>query len=722
MRLAGVSVHIPGTGIHAVSDTGGIVFLENIPSGNHPVIFSYIGFETRKLSYTFPLIPDTGLIHLYLKPDEQELDEVIVVTTRNYRRAEFLPTRVEVVDQEEVEERSHDKPSNVSHLVREQPGIQVQRTSASSGALNIRLQGLRGRYAQILKDGFPIFAGFSNVLGITQVPPLDLKQVEIIKGPSSTLYGGDAIAGVINLISKTPGDEPVYDVLFNGESAFAFDGGLYASQQIKWFGFTLTGAYRYQKEKDWSGWGFSETPRLKRYNFSPQLYFNLSQRAQLNIGVSYTDESRLGGSMAALRGESDSTNRYLEENLSSRLSSNLKFEYEFDNQSVLTVKNSIHLFKRTINIPDYQFKGQQLASASEINYRFSRNRHDVVLGVDFRSDNFSDKNDSNSIRHDYQFYTGGLFAQYMYHFNEKTTVEGGMRADYNNRYRLYVLPHFAFLRHWSRHFSTRLNAGMGYKLPTIFQDETEEARFRNVARIANEVKPEISLGGTVDLKIKVPVSNGWKITIHQLYFFTHIFSPMLPDTTSVNPCNTGDCEGISYKNSRGFVQTIGVETGFEVNYKGVYASVIYTLTDNHRNINGVRSINSLTSKHIAYFFAGYEVKRFFVGLDAYYFSPVKLSDGRTGRGIWELGICAQYAFKFLTLFANFENVLNIRQTSFGPVVFPNPNYANPRFSEIYAPLEGRLINAGFKLRLGALIAKAENREAEIERIRKTERE
>jgi len=78
-------------------------------------------------------------------------------------------------------------------LLNESPGINVQQTSAVTGASSIQIQGLDGRYTQILKDGFPLFGGFSGGLSLLQVPPLDLMQVEIIKGPSSILYGGDAI-------------------------------------------------------------------------------------------------------------------------------------------------------------------------------------------------------------------------------------------------------------------------------------------------------------------------------------------------------------------------------------------------------------------------------------------------------------------------------------------------------------------------------------------------
>ncbi|MFM2306101.1 MAG: hypothetical protein RLZZ367_770, partial [Bacteroidota bacterium] len=173
---------------------------------------------------------------------------------------------------------------------------------------------------------------------------------------------------------------------------------------------------------------------------------------------------------------------------------------------------------------------------------------------------------------------------------------------------------------------------------------------------------------------------------------------------------------INYANARGYMRTGGVETGINVAYRGFGITVGYSYTDNNRRINGVRSIAPLTSKHIVSLLAGYEVKHFSVGVDVYYYSPVKLSDGRIGKSIWEVGLNIQYSFKYMLLFANFENIADIRQTSYGPTVFPNPNYTHPRFSEIYAPLEGRLFNVGFKLHLAAF-AKGNKSEGAIEKVR-----
>src|SRR3546814_395083 len=147
----------------------------------------------------FPLDqPSPALI--FLAPaehgDEHELEEVVITATRSSRTIDNIPTRVEVIAGEELDEKGNMKPGDIRMLLAESTGIQTQQTSATSGNSSIRIQGLDGKYTQMIRDGFPLYSGFSGGLGLLQIAPLDLQQVEVIKGSSSTLYGGGAIAGL----------------------------------------------------------------------------------------------------------------------------------------------------------------------------------------------------------------------------------------------------------------------------------------------------------------------------------------------------------------------------------------------------------------------------------------------------------------------------------------------------------------------------------------------
>ncbi|MCW5907582.1 MAG: TonB-dependent receptor [Chitinophagales bacterium] len=709
--LEGAVVLIDKTELLAYSDSAGFVRLEGIPDGEQIVIVSMVGYFRKKLKLTFPLSTIT-VYKVQLEPQQEELEEVVIVTTRNYQKAENLPIRVDVVANEEMMERSIDKPSSISHAVKEQPGVQVQRTSASSGLFNIRLQGLNGKYTQLMKDGLPFFGGLSNALGIAQIPPMDLKQIEIIKGPASVLYGGDAIAGVVNLISREPEEEGVYDVLFNMESTFSVDAGAYLSQRFKHVGFSVMGLYRNQPPKDWNADNFTDYPKLERYTVAPQLHFYINERARLNVGVMYAGEKRLGGTMQYTMGKQDSVYNYFERNNSTHFGSNFRFEYDFEKAGTLRLKNAVNFFDRSLQLPFYSFGGKQLASLTELNYHLPIKKHDVVLGLDFRTDKFSEdkKEDSTWRNRSYNLLTAGLFLQYTYHINEKSAVSGGVRFDYNNVYKVNVLPHVAVLHKWTKHFSSRLNAGMGYKLPTVFQEDSEERNFKNVLPVGVGVKPELSAGGTLDFVVTIPNINGLSLTVSQMLFYTHLFRPVMSDTGHLDNCSGADCDAIYYRNMNGFANSRGFETGLRLSYRGFQFGVNYTLIDHNRNINGVKSIAELTAKHQLALMAGCELfKILSLSVDAYYFSPQKLSTGSTTRSIWELGINTQLNFKYVVLFANAENILNIRQTSYGPVVTPNPDYSHPLFSEVYGPLEGTIVNGGFKLRLGELLKLRKNK-------------
>ncbi|MBL7777247.1 MAG: TonB-dependent receptor plug domain-containing protein [Chitinophagales bacterium] len=708
------AVQYADTSIVVYTDSNGSASLPIRKNGEYTLVITQTGYYRKKVKVVFPLAGNSTL-QISLQQFEEELDEVEIVSTRNNKRSDELPTRVEVISEEEVGEKMSDKPSDVSHIMREQTGVQVQRTSSTSGTFNIRLQGLRGKYVQVLKNGLPIFGGLSNVIGLTQIPPSDVRHIEIIKGPASTLYGGDAIGGVINLITKQPTEVPVYDLLINAESARAVDAGTFMSQKVKWFGFSLTGLYRYQREVDWNKDDFSETPLLQRYYVSPQLFFDITQKVKLNLGATYTRENRMGGAMAYLQNKLDTVFNYFEKNNTAQLATNFTLEADWDDKGKLTAKNAINYFSRNLELTNHRFAGVQLSSFTELNYHFARKKHDVVVGVDFRTDKFTGTADSSVYSLNYTYLTTGLFAQYIYRVTSKTTMEGGVRLDYNNQHRFFALPHVGFLQKWNSIFSTRLNFSMGYKLPTIFQDETEEVRFVGMRGIADSVKPELSFGGTADLQVRIPTQVGLVVTVQQMYFLTHLLNPLRPQLLADDSCDA--CSQLNYISGKGYQQTKGIETAIRLSYRGFGFGVSYALTDNNLRLNGVRSLAPLTSKHIVSLLADYTIKNFTIGVDAYYYSAVKLSDGTVGHGIWEMGIVSQYSHKYFLLFANLENLFNIRQSSYGALVVPNPTFERPAFKEVYAPLEGRLFNAGIKIRLGALSKKHTAANTDTERLK-----
>ena len=252
------------------------------------------------MKFTFPLTGRSeSLIFIQVT---NEVGEVTITSTRTGREIDDVPTRVEAIDEEEVDEKTNMRPANVSTVLNESTGIKVQQTSATSNTQSVRIQGLDGRYTQLLKDGFPAFGGFSGSISLLDILPLDLKQVEIIKGPSATFYGGGAIAGVINFISKEPEDQPVTAMIFNQTTALGTDLSIFNSRKFKRFGYTFLGSVNYQKQYDVDNDDFTELPRTNSFTVSPRSFFYPDERTRLIVGNTTSYQDSEGGDVLLFAG------------------------------------------------------------------------------------------------------------------------------------------------------------------------------------------------------------------------------------------------------------------------------------------------------------------------------------------------------------------------------------------------------------------------------------
>ena len=197
-----------------VTGETGEVSLE-LPAGPVSLEVSHEGFSTERAEVVVRPGTETRVTVELSQPVALK-EEVIVTATRTGKRLQDQPVRVEVLEREEIEEKLLMTPGDVAMLLNETSGLRVQVASPSLGAANVRVQGLRGRYTQILADGLPLYGGQTGSMGLLQIPPMDLGQVEVIKGVASAFYGASALGGVINLVSRRPVREhPEREVLVN---------------------------------------------------------------------------------------------------------------------------------------------------------------------------------------------------------------------------------------------------------------------------------------------------------------------------------------------------------------------------------------------------------------------------------------------------------------------------------------------------------------------------
>lgn len=526
--LVGVNAVLNKTANGASSDENGIITISNIPDGKQHITFSYLGYESETKSYTFPL-SSSAPVEIFLEQDDEMLEEVTISSTRGTRTIQNIPTRVEFISSEELGEKGSMKPGDIRMLLNESTGIITQQTSATSGNASIRIQGLDGRYTQILKDGFPVFAGAASGLGLLQTPPLDLKQVEIIKGSTSTLYGGGAIAGLINLISKTPEEKRDLGLHLNGTSGKGLDVSAFYGQRFKKVGTTIFASYNRNWAYDPSNTGFTAIPQFDRYVFNPKLFLYFSENTQMSVGLNAMFEDRLGGDIEYIKGNGNDTHSYFEKNKTQRHSTQLTFEHKFGEKDRIDFKNSVTYFNRNIGVPTYTFEGTQVSTFSELTYTRTNQKTEWVAGLNLWTDKFDEKKLTDFQLRDYNQTTMGAFVQNNWEATKWLNLETGLRADYIPDYGAAILPRVSAHFKITDKFSSRLGGGFGYKSPTIFTEDSERLQYQNVLPIDKDNnKLERSYGLNLDFNYVTSIFDGnVTFSINQLFFYTYLDNPLL---------------------------------------------------------------------------------------------------------------------------------------------------------------------------------------------------
>ncbi|RKS02978.1 TonB-dependent siderophore receptor [Flavobacterium sp. 102] len=625
--------------------------------------------------------------------EPEELEEVKVQSTRTSRTIRNTPTRIETIDAEELDEKGNMKPGNVSMVLHESTGLQVQQTSATSGNASIRVQGLDGRYTQLLKDGYPNFGNFASGLSILEIPPLDLKQVEVIKGPASTLFGGGAIAGVVNFISKTPSEEGEYNFILNHSNIRQSNFGAYASERKGKFGYTVLGLLNLQKAYDVDNDDFSETPKSNNFTINPKIFYYPNETTTFMLGNSFTKASMTGGDMFVIAGSSNDLHTYFEKNETIRNTTVFEFDKIMAGKNSFKLKQSLSIFDRKINIPNYEFAGFNTNVFTDASYLWNTKKQTIIAGLNILYDNFEQKNISTL---DSKSFTTGAYIQQTWDISENIKLENGLRIDnvsYSNpnfsKNQTFILPKVSALFKFNSKWSSRIGGGLGYKIPTIFTEQTETIQYQNVEAL-NNVKSEKSIGGTTDVNFRTNISEDFVFSINQMLFLTQINKPLILQ-------NNGS--SISFINAEKPI----VSNGFETNVKFIFKEdlkffVGYTFTDaKGKYLSGNQFLPLLPKNKLNMALIFEKEHNFKLGLEGFFTDKQYLYNGTQTSTFWEFGFMAEKTlWKNYSFFINFENFTDTRQSKYKPVV--SGSHSNPTFDDIWTHTEGATINGGIKLK------------------------
>jgi len=622
------------------------------------------------------------LVRIELQAQERVEEQITVHATRTDARIQDSPLRVEVLQREEVEEKMLMTPGDIVMMLNEMGGMRVQTTSPSLGAASVRMQGMRGRYTRFLSDGLPLFGQQGAGLGLLQIPPVDLGQVEVIKGNSSALYGAGAMAGVVNLIARRPTAEPIREFLFNQTTLGGTDAsGFYGKHLSPHWGMTLLGSGDWQTRKDRDHDGWADLAGYGRGLVRPRFYWDNGHgnTALLTGGVTY--ENRSGGTMQdAVLPATDQP--YREALDTRRYDIGGTTQWLIADRYVLATRFSASTQRHEHQFGEIRERDTHELLFGEVSLRGTTGHHTWVIGAAAERDAYRPKDVS---RFAYTYITPGVFLQDDVTVTPWLSVSASARADFHNQYGTFFSPRLSALLRWHG-WTNRVSAGQGFFAPTPLTEETEAAGLTRL-QMPFPLRAERGRSGSVDLSRAFgPVS------VTSTFFASNIQNPIY-----VNRGDTYEIRNLTEQTTNRGVELLGTWRKAPFSATASYTYV----RSREQEPNGTRADIPLTPRHSLGLVGVWEQEgKARLGTECYYTGRQRLEydpyrDNSKPYVIF--GIMGEKrVHQHAKLFLNLENLTNIRQTRWDPLLRPNRGPDGRWTVDAWAPLDGRVINGGIR--------------------------
>jgi iron complex outermembrane receptor protein len=666
-------------GVTYRSDDLGVAVLA-VPAGSVQVTVVQEGF----VPITIPIDVVTGREQQVSIELAQELtveEEVTVVaSTRTERRIEDQAMRVEVLNREEVEEKMLMTPGDIGMMLNETGGLRVQTTAPALGGSSVRIQGMRGRYTRFLTDGLPVFGSQPSGLGLLQIPPMDLSQVEVVKGVASALYGAGALGGVVNLLSRRPGDEPERELLVNQSTRGATDGILWLSAPLSddW-GVTFLGGGHVQDQTDVDGDGWSDLAHYERGVVRPRLFWDDGQGQSFFLTVGTTLENRNGGTQpgAVLPATGLPHPEALE---TRRVDVGLLWQTLAAGRYVVTTRATSARQWHDHQFGEVREEDRHSTDFAEVTLRGSAGAHTWVGGLAVERDAY----DPTTLpQFAYTYTTPGVFVQDDVDVRPWLALSMSGRLDRHSEYGTFFSPRVSALLR-SDDWSTRISTGSGFFGPSVLTEGTVAAGLTRL-QVSGPLQAERGRSVSIDLtRTQGPFS------VTGTLFGSRVANPIKVDRA------TYVLENLVEPTTNIGAELLGL---FRQAPFAVTAS--YTYVQSRETEGGVTRDVELTPRHSIGLVGMWENENGRVGIEWYYTGRQRLEDDPY-RGTSEpyniVGLLIERRVGPLRLFVNGENLTDTRQTRWDDPFLRPERAADGRWTvDAWAPLDGRVINGGVRV-------------------------
>ena len=607
-----VNVYLTNTSIGTSTNEKGFFELKNIPNGNYTLIASSVGFKIESLKIL--LSGNQRIVKNFNLNENNSLEEIVISGTLRPVSKSNSPVSVEVYSTTFF--KKNPTPS-IFESLQNVNGVRPQLNCNVCNTGDIHINGLEGPYTFVLIDGMPIVSGLSTVYGLTGIPQALIERVEVVKGPASTLYGSEAVGGIINIITKKPTNAPVLstDILSSSWGEVNTDIGLRYQVSEKIQGLLGINYFNYQNTIDNNNDGFTDVTLQNRISLFNKVNINRKSNKVFTIAGRYVYEDRWGGEMDWEQKYRGGTIKYGESIYTNRWET--FGTYELPTRANINFQFSANGHSQNSFYGTDGYDAEQLIGFGQFTFNKKiKEKHDLLLGLAYRytfyDDNtFATFEDDGLTNMPSKIHLPGIFIQDEIALNIQNKLLLGARLDFNSIHGRIFSPRINYK--WNSIDKTnivRVSIGNGFRVANVFTEDHAALTGAREVVFEGELNPETSWNINLNYVKKIILENSF-ITLDASTFYTYFDNRILPDYET-------NSNKIIYKNLDGFSVSKGISlntdmiftNGLSINLGATLMDV--SLTENNikttqlltESFSGVWSISYKTNTNITFDYTG----------------------------------------------------------------------------------------------------------------------
>ncbi|MGI9546057.1 MAG: TonB-dependent receptor [Flavobacteriaceae bacterium] len=603
-----VNIVLGKTGKGTSSNEDGGFVLNDVPPGNYTLLVTAVGFQPFSRKIKVALKPVNNLI-IVLVPASEVLEEYVISGTLKPVKRMESPVPVEVYTPAFLKKNP---TTSIFEALQNVNGVRPQINCNVCNTGDIHINGLEGPYTLVLIDGMPIVSGLGTVYGLTGIPNSLIEQIEVVKGPASTLYGSEAVGGLINIITKHAPSAPefVADGFVTGYGEYNLDIGTKMSLGRAADLMLGVNYFKYDIPVDNNDDNFTDVTLQDRISIFQKWNIKRDKARIFSLAGRFFYEDRWGGEMQWTPEFRGGDEIYGESIYTRRWEFVGKYQLPLEEKLLLSVSYNDH--KQNSVYGDLTYLADQRIGFGQLSWDKQWGINDILVGSSIRYNYYDDNTpatDGLNGNEEDEIVIPSIFIQDELSLAEKHSLLLGIRYDYDKRHGSIYTPRLAYRWKLTDNDILRFNSGTGFRVVNLFTEDHAALTGARDVIIAEELKPERSINFNLNYLKKIYAKNGLFVGLDASVFYTRFSNAIIPDYDT-NP------NQIIYANLDGKSVSQGISANIDVAFPyGLKLLVGATLQDVSNTQNGVKERQILTEQFTGTWSVSYDIRSLKLTMD-----------------------------------------------------------------------------------------------------------